>query len=308
MDTELARTFLAVLRSGSFIGAGETLHVTQTTVTARIRNLESQLGCRLFIRNHSGASLTPHGERFVSHASQLVRSWEAARRELPLPEGTGRMLSLGGEISLWRPLLLNWLALLRQQMPDTAVRVEVGEAASLHDKLKHGALDAILVHLPHYWPGIQVTQIRDEKLIMIRSKHAETPYIYVDWGEHFRQQHDAALPEFAESSIYCDLGPLALNYLLEQGGQGYFRKRVVQEMLDDGQLIAVEGWPEFSYPIYLVHSQAPQAPQLSQPPQTPHSIQDAQGSQEPKEPNKHTEKTLQQALELLTAMLEEDRL
>lgn len=302
MDTELARTFLAVLRSGSFIGAGEILHVTQTTVTARIRNLESQLGCRLFIRNHSGASLTPHGERFVSHASQLVRSWEAARRELPLPEGTGRMLSLGGEISLWRPLLLNWLAILRQQMPDTAIRVEVGEPASLHDKLKHGALDAILVHRPDYWPGMQVTQIRDEKLIMIRSSHAETPYIYVDWGEHFRQQHDAALPEFAESSVYCDLGPLALNYLLEQGGQGYFRKRVVQEMLDDGQLLAVEGWPEFSYPIYLVHSQASQ---LSQ---TLHSPQASQGAQEPKEPNKSPEETLQQALALLTAMLEEDSL
>ena len=48
MDIELARTFLEIVRSGSFMAAAERLHVTQTTVTARVHNLEGQLGCRLF--------------------------------------------------------------------------------------------------------------------------------------------------------------------------------------------------------------------------------------------------------------------
>ena len=72
VDIDLARTFLEIVRSGSFIAAGEKLHVTQTAVTARVRNLEGQLGCRLFVRNRSGATLTPDGERFVAHASWCV--------------------------------------------------------------------------------------------------------------------------------------------------------------------------------------------------------------------------------------------
>ena len=58
MDIELARTFLAIVRCGSFIAAAEQLCVTQTTVTARVKNLEAQLNCPLFVRNRAGARLT----------------------------------------------------------------------------------------------------------------------------------------------------------------------------------------------------------------------------------------------------------
>ena len=125
MDIDLARTFLEVVRSNSFIAAAERLHVTQTTVTARIQNLEGQLGCRLFVRNRSGARLTDNGEQFTAYASQLVQTWEAARRNLPLPQGKEELLTIGAEISLWNPLLLNWLGTVRQGCPDLAVRTGV---------------------------------------------------------------------------------------------------------------------------------------------------------------------------------------
>ena len=55
MDIDLARTFLEIVRTGSFVAAAERLHVTQTTITARVQNLEQQLDCRLFVRNRAGA-------------------------------------------------------------------------------------------------------------------------------------------------------------------------------------------------------------------------------------------------------------
>ena len=51
METKLARTFLTVIATGNFVSAAERLHVTQSTVSARIRTLEEQLGCSLFVRN-----------------------------------------------------------------------------------------------------------------------------------------------------------------------------------------------------------------------------------------------------------------
>lgn len=44
MDTERARTFLAIVHTGSFLKAADRLHVTQTTVSARIRTLEEESG------------------------------------------------------------------------------------------------------------------------------------------------------------------------------------------------------------------------------------------------------------------------
>lgn len=256
MDIDLARTFLEIVRTGSFMAAADRLHITQTTVTARVQNLEGQLGCRLFVRNRSGATLTDHGERFASHASQLVQTWEAARRELPLPQGAESVLTLGAEISLWNPLLLNWLSALRDVLPDVALRIEVGEPRSLHERLEQGVLDAVLVHQPDYWPGMQVEQLLEEKLILVRAPHTAEPYVYVDWGAHFRQQHDAALPEKARAGLTMDLGPLAIQYLVANGGSGYFRTRVAQPYLENGALIREADAPEFSYPVFLVYSRA----------------------------------------------------
>lgn len=252
MDIELARTFLEVVRTGSFMGAAERLYVTQTAVTARVRNLESQLGCRLFVRNRSGARLTADGERFMAHASQLVRTWDAARRELPLPPSAGQLLVLGGEVSLWNPLLTNWVTAMRDEHPDIAVRAEVGEPRTLHEKLEQGVLDAALVHQPDYWPGMRVKSLLEEKLVMVQSIRASEPYVYVDWGEHFCRQHDAAHPHLARVNVSTDLGPLALQLLLHAGGSGYFRSRVVQPYLEQGVLERVPSAPEFSYPVYLV--------------------------------------------------------
>jgi|SRR5690554_1651254 len=251
MDIELARTFLEVVRTGSFMGAAERLYVTQTAVTARIRNLESQLGCRLFVRNRSGARLTADGERFMAHASQMVRTWDTARRELPLPRSAGQLLVLGAEVSLWNPLLMNWIAAISQNHPDIAVRAEVGEPRTLHEKLEQGVLDAALVHQPDYWPGMRVEALLEEKLILVRSVETAEPYVYVDWGEHFCRQHDAAHPELARTTISTDLGPLALQFLLQSGGSGYFRSRVIQPYLEQGLLERVPSAPEFSYPVYL---------------------------------------------------------
>jgi len=61
MDIQLARTFLAVAATGSFIGAAERLHITQSTVSARIKTLEQQLGTSLFRRGRGGAELTAPG-------------------------------------------------------------------------------------------------------------------------------------------------------------------------------------------------------------------------------------------------------
>jgi|GEM_PF-1916412 len=71
MDIEQARTFLAITAHGSFLGAARQLHLTQSTVSARIQRLEEEMGTRLFVRNRSGAS-QPHT---VGTALSGTRDW-----------------------------------------------------------------------------------------------------------------------------------------------------------------------------------------------------------------------------------------
>ncbi|WP_397452419.1 LysR family transcriptional regulator [Pseudomonas sp. NA-150] len=254
MDIDLARTFVEIARYGSLIAAAERLHVTQTAITARVQKLESHLNCKLFVRNRAGAKLTADGEAFVVYANQLVQTWEAARRDLPLPEGYRNVLHIGGEVSLCNPLMLTWVRVMREMIPSHALRAEIGDGKQLLQQLEMGVLDAALVYQPTYWPGLQVEQLLEEKLIQVRLKANPEPYVYIDWGDDFRKQHDAALPHQAKAAVSFNLGPLALQYILENGGAGYFRTRVVQSYLDAGILERVPQAPEFTYPTYLVYS------------------------------------------------------
>jgi DNA-binding transcriptional LysR family regulator len=71
LDWDDLRYFLAVARSGSTLGAGRTLRVSQTTVARRIAAFEERLGLVLFERRQAGYALTPAGEALVGEAGAM---------------------------------------------------------------------------------------------------------------------------------------------------------------------------------------------------------------------------------------------
>ncbi len=258
MDLNLARTFLEVAGSGSFIAAAERLHLTQTAVSARIRALEDELGRRLFVRNKAGARLTPAGERLTRHATTLIQVWERARRQVALPRGREDGVSVGGEPSLWDPLFADWLVWMHHECPEIALRAEVDSATRLLDRVQDGSLDLAVLYNPLQRPGLIVELLVEEKLIMVTTaaNGAMNPeqYVYVDWGPTFAANHRAAFPELGSPPVSISLGPLALTYLLTVGGCGYFRIGAASPFLADGRLRRVDEAPEFSHSVYAVYA------------------------------------------------------
>ena len=118
MDINVARTFLEVVKTGSFVNAASNLHLTQTAVSARIRVLEDLLDRPVFIRNKAGAKLTPAGEQFLRFATTMVQVWDRARRAVALPPGRETVVTVGAELSLWSPLLRHWLLWMRRECVD----------------------------------------------------------------------------------------------------------------------------------------------------------------------------------------------
>jgi DNA-binding transcriptional LysR family regulator len=259
LDTELARTFLEIVRTRSFVRASEQLNVSQTTVSARIRALEERLGRSLFVRNKNGASLTPAGEQFLRYAPMFVQLWQRARHQVAVPPGRRAVLTFGGELSLWHPWLVDWLRWMRRSAPDVALRVQVGVPESLTNQVSAGALDVAVMYAPQYRPGARVELLLEEKLVLVTTdpdgKTVDPDsYVYVDWGPDFAHQHELSFPEDNNPGLFVGLGPLALTYILEAGGSGYFRQRAVAPHIAAGKLHLVAGAPSFFYPIYAVCS------------------------------------------------------
>lgn len=258
MDITLARTFMEVVASGSFVVAADRLHVTQTAVSSRIKSLEEHLGRRLFVRNKAGARLTPAGERFQKFAMTLVQVWERARHQVALPAGRSEIVGIGAELSLWTPFMANWLIWMNRTCQDIALRVDVDLPGRLLDGIQNGSLDVAVVYKPPSRAELVSELLSDEKLVMVTTardgRFEAARYVHVDWGAGFRTNVESAFPELAQPSVTISLGPLALSYLLSIGGSGYFRQRAVQQYLDGGKLKLVKGAPAFSYSVHAVYS------------------------------------------------------
>jgi LysR family transcriptional regulator, flagellar master operon regulator len=258
LDTELARTFLTVVAAGSFVAASERLHVTQSTVSARIQALESLLGCKLFVRNKAGTTLTLAGRQFERHASTLVRTVEQARHDVGVPRGFRASLAVGGRFGLWEQLLLQWLPLMRERMPDVSLRAEIGFEADLMQGLLEGRVDIAVMYTPQSRPGLKVDFLLEEELVLVGTPSSGTPgldqgYVYIDWGPEFYARHSAQFPDFIGPAITANIGWLGLQHVLEHGGSGYFPLRLVRAYLEDGRLVRGEDAPGFALPAFVVY-------------------------------------------------------
>lgn len=258
MDTELARTFLTVVAAGNFISAADRLHVTQSTVSARIRALEEHLGCTLFVRNKAGTALTPAGRQFQKHASTLVRTIEQARHDVGIPRGFRAALTVGGRFGLWEQFLLQWLPLMQEIAPDVSIRAEIGFEADLMQGLVEGRLDIGVMYTPQSRPGLTVEPLLDERLVLVSTDPARRPepgpgYVHIDWGPEFYARHSASFPDFIGPALTANIGWLGLQHILAHGGSGYFPMRLVRPFLEDGRLTALPGAPAFSLPAYVVY-------------------------------------------------------
>jgi LysR family transcriptional regulator, flagellar master operon regulator len=256
MDTELARTFLAVIAGGNFVEAAQRLHVTQSTVSTRIQRLEEALGAELFVRNKAGTTLTPAGRQFQRHAALLTRIVEQARQEVGIVSGFRATLTVGGRLGLWEDLLLRWLAIFTSLAPDVAVRALVGFEEDLMEALIEGRANIGVMYAPQARPGLTVEPLLEEQLVMVSTKAKPPPepksdYIYVDWGPEFFAQHSLAFPNFSGAALTVNIGLLGLQYLFANGGTGYFPARMLREHELTGRLHRVTGAPEFRLLAYL---------------------------------------------------------
>lgn len=257
MDVNLARTFLMVAETGSFIDAARKMNLTQSTVSARIKGLEELLGRPLFERSRLGAELTAAGEQFQKHALALVRVWRHAQLDVGLSGKHRDHLSVGAPNVLWEGFLLRWVSWLRTNVPDIAISAMGGLSAVHTQRLVEGTLDLAVLYRPVQLPGFTIEHLFDEEFVLVSSakpgsRRVRPDYVFVDWGIDFQQDHTAAYPELSAPALNLDLGSMGLDYVLANEATGYFPRRMVKTHLARGRLRETKRARRFVYPVYMI--------------------------------------------------------
>jgi LysR family transcriptional regulator, flagellar master operon regulator len=258
MDINLARTFLTVAETGSFIEAARKMNITQSTVSARIKSLEEHLEKALFERSKSGAALTTAGEQFRRHALALVRVWQHAQLDISGSDKHRDHLSVGAPMSLWDGFLLKWLAWLRTNIPDIAVAALAQPASIVTQRMLEGTLDLAIVYRPVALPGIITEHLFDDEFTMVTSvpaggRRSAHDYALLDWGPDFEMEHATEYPELLNPDISLSIGAIGVDYLLMTAASGYCPMRLVKKHIQRGRLRVPKRARRFHYPVYMVY-------------------------------------------------------
>ena len=268
MDIDQIRTFLAITAHGSFLEAARQLHVTQSTVSARMQRLEDELGARLFNRSRAGASLSHAGRRFLDYGKRLVLTAEQARDEVGLPERYRASIRIGGRIALWEGFLPQWVGWMRRRANDVVIRSEIGFEEDLMHRLIEGTLDIGLMYTPTQSPGLVVEHLFDETLVLVSTRPDDPgpgeDYVYIEWGPGFYAQHVQSYPSIERPPQIANIGWLGIQLILANGGSCFLPVRMASTFISAGQLYRVTGSPEYSLPAYMVYSRDSGSPELVQ--------------------------------------------
>lgn len=142
MEVRVLRYFLAVAREGSVTGAANFLHVTQPTLSRQIKDLEEELGTKLFVRHSHSVTLTPDGMRLRKRAEEVVDMIEKTEAEFSAKEeAIGGDIHIGGGETRVMRHLAEIIHTIREEYPDIHFHLYSGNSEDVTERLDKGLLD-----------------------------------------------------------------------------------------------------------------------------------------------------------------------
>ena len=86
MNIQQLRYVVAIANSGTFREAAEKMYVSQPSLSIAVRDLEKELGFKVFRRTSSGTFLTRRGMEFYERAQELVKGFDVFQNQYANPE------------------------------------------------------------------------------------------------------------------------------------------------------------------------------------------------------------------------------
>jgi len=165
INFELYRVFYTVANHCNITKASKELNISQPAISKSIKNLEEQLGGKLFIRTKRGVILTEEGKEFynyIKHAIEYIKNAENKFTDLINLE-TG-CIRIGISVTLTKEFLLQYLAKFHALYPKINIQIITDVTSDLLPKLKNGLIDIIVLNLNDKSYGNDIDIIKCKKI------------------------------------------------------------------------------------------------------------------------------------------------
>ncbi len=146
MEIRNLKSFMRIAELGSFTQAARALNYEQSTVSAHIKQLESEMGFPLFDRVGKKIYLTKHGHSLVEYASQILQLEEKIMNIGAVT--TGEIIGsirIGAVESIMSSFVIDLLESYLQTYPKVSITLKVGISSAMFNLLRNNDVDIILI-------------------------------------------------------------------------------------------------------------------------------------------------------------------
>lgn len=159
--------FLEIARWRNLSRAAAALHLTQPALTARIQQLEADLGTPLFVRSRRGMRLTSAGRAFLPYAERAVAALQAGRSIVgEHARGEAGQLVIGTAPAVGAYLLPGLLARYAARYPTIRLTVRTGHSEEIADLVARGELDVGFIRELAV-PGLVARTLYEDELVLV---------------------------------------------------------------------------------------------------------------------------------------------
>lgn len=223
MDLELLKTFIAVSHTQHFGKAADSLFLTQSAISARIRLLESQLNCQLFLRDKKQVQLTDGGKKFAIRAEEILQTWALAKQELAEKQTIDNTLTISSHAHLWQLLFNDKLHGV--EMP---LRLQTVSSDEAWLTLENQQIDILLSNKAAKHSGLAQQLLGHMQLQLVASEQhvesfqfASASFIDIHWGSAFEQFKLRTGIDKMPCMMQTDNASIAAHLLLQQAACAY---------------------------------------------------------------------------------------
>lgn len=148
MDMRQLKYFLTIAQEGQVTRAAKLLNIEQPPLSRQLKQMEEELGVKLFERNGKGLKLTDSGDLLKQKAESLLLQFDESLREVKgMKEGVSGILSIGSVVSCIS-LLPKRIEMFRERYPQVTFKISEGDHFYLGEKLEKRAIELIVARLP----------------------------------------------------------------------------------------------------------------------------------------------------------------
>jgi DNA-binding transcriptional LysR family regulator len=173
VDFRHLRAFIAVADESSVTRAADRLHISQPPLSRHIRQLEEELGLRLFVRHRHGVTLTDAGRQLLKEARVLDAAasdfFAAARR---VTRDDSHTIRVGIGWGLWEPVNRVRVELARRADHPTIEVIDLNCSEEANERLRDRSLDVVFSRPPFDTGALNVGPLFKERLLaVLREDH-----------------------------------------------------------------------------------------------------------------------------------------